>query len=363
MNNRHLRSLDGLRGLAALWVVLFHSWAGQHIKSVSDSLPGFIRAPIFEYGYLGVPVFFVLSGFVIPYSSFRADRSKFEPIRFMNRRWRRLSPPYYAALVFTVAVGAIEYQIKDGASDSPPEPWIFVAHLLYVQDFLNLPRIGVFFWTLALEMQFYLLFALMAWVSAKSRNPHVYDVLLGGCLIVSVPWALGWTSAGAANGIFIDNWFLFLVGGAVYQSTTTHYWKLPAASYIFLLLVAAFGYGQIAAGAGAISAILIAVIAFDVVAFPARILSTRWVVALGTVSFSLYLIHNAVAGPIFFIIYKVPGPTILSEILGLVIVTVLQIALAWIWYLIFERSAIAWSRRLRGTSTSLAPAVSFKSDK
>ena len=59
--------VDALRGLAALWVLFFHMFEGPHLSHLEAVLPGLVMRPI-HAGYLGVTVFFVLSGFVIAHS-------------------------------------------------------------------------------------------------------------------------------------------------------------------------------------------------------------------------------------------------------------------------------------------------------
>ncbi len=347
MQRRHFDHLDGLRGIAALWVALYHSWTGGHVDELHDVLPRFLAVAIFEQGFLGVPVFFVLSGFVIPYSASRTSDRDFQPVRFMHRRWRRLSPPYYAALVLTVVLGLLEEQVRDLVFDVPT-PTEFVAHLLYLQDLLDQQRIGVIFWTLAFEMQFYILFALMKWLAGRSSNPYAFDVLLGLALVVSIPWALGLTAAGSSRGVFIDNWYLFLVGNAVFQITQRPMWRYPTAAFVVLLAVASPLRGGTWTGAGAATAALVALLVFTSGSPLERVLSTSAAKFVGLVSYSLYLIHNAVAGPIFFVIYEVVDHTVATETVALLVVVAAQLFAAWIWYLVFERSAMAWSRRLRG---------------
>ena len=59
---------DGLRGLAALWVVLYHASEGGHLTQLKAVLPKLITDLVFNFGHLGVPVFFVLSGFVMAFT-------------------------------------------------------------------------------------------------------------------------------------------------------------------------------------------------------------------------------------------------------------------------------------------------------
>ncbi len=350
MQRRHFDQLDGLRGIAALWVALYHFWTGGHLDEVVDALPRFLAVAVFEQGFLGVPVFFVLSGFVIPYSASRTADRDFRPVRFMHRRWRRLSPPYYAALVLTVALGLLEEQVRDIVFDVPT-PTEFIAHLLYLQDLADQERIGVIFWTLAFEMQFYVLFALMKWLSGRWGKPYAFDVLLALGLVVSIPWALGLTAAGSTRGVFIDNWYLFLIGNAVFQVTQRPAWRYPTAAYVVLLAFASPLRGGTWTGAGAATATLVAILVFTSGSPVERVLSTRAAKFVGMVSYSLYLIHNAVAGPMYYVIYEVVDRTLATEAVALFAVTVGQLTAAWVWYQIFEKSAMAWSRRLRGPTS------------
>ena len=83
-SNRRLQLVDGLRGIAASMVVLFHFW-GNLPDASRDIVPGFLHWP-FEHGNLGVDVFFVLSGFVIAHSIRNAVPSASYVARFALRR-------------------------------------------------------------------------------------------------------------------------------------------------------------------------------------------------------------------------------------------------------------------------------------
>src|SRR5438105_8547852 len=100
VSEHRLRGVDGLRAVAALWVVLFHihAFSGAHIGLI----PGvdlFLRS-----GSTGVSLFLVLSGFCL-YLPFAGGRSsRFKTGAFFRRRWRRLMPAYYASLPVSLAL-------------------------------------------------------------------------------------------------------------------------------------------------------------------------------------------------------------------------------------------------------------------
>ncbi len=175
---QRLRPLDGLRALAILWVIAFHSG----VDSVGVLPPGeYVRLlfarwmlPIWR-GAFGVDVFFVLSGFLIAglLIDERARTGKVALKRFWWRRWLRLFPALFVALLADLATLEIH---RDTA-------W---AVLLYVGNFVPVARAAMpWTWSLAIEEQFYLvcpgLLAVLDGAQAKSR-----------------PWAIGALAAALA---------------------------------------------------------------------------------------------------------------------------------------------------------------------
>jgi hypothetical protein len=93
LGTRRVPVIELLRGLAAISVVLFH---------LSNSMESETPRVLTAYGWLGVDVFFVISGFVIPYSLHGTGYSIRNFPRFMLRRVVRLEPPYLASILFAV---------------------------------------------------------------------------------------------------------------------------------------------------------------------------------------------------------------------------------------------------------------------
>src|SRR5688500_3864296 len=98
--------IDGLRGIAALWVALFHLYSGGPNAPVLASLtPGILDAAL-RHGYLGVEVFFVISGFVIAHSVGSRPVTRDFALRFAARRSLRLDPPYWLTIILVVFLDA-----------------------------------------------------------------------------------------------------------------------------------------------------------------------------------------------------------------------------------------------------------------
>ena len=182
--------LDGLRALAVYLVVLFHAGSG-----------------VFSGGYIGVDVFFVLSGFLVTQLLLRdiAGRGSIRFGRFYSRRFRRLLPAAFVALIVTAIVFA--------AIASPAEVLdavgSFKAAFLYVTNFYFIHQASGYFgadltanpvlqfWSLAVEEQFYLLWPLALGAGFfftrrldRSRQLQVLRIAVLVGAIASAAWAL-----------------------------------------------------------------------------------------------------------------------------------------------------------------------------
>ena len=186
---RYIASLTGLRGIAAILVVLYHYEAlhpGIRLDLAVPLIGSILQFPL-GFGFAGVDIFFVLSGFLLTLPFARAALSgKQGPqlSRYFKRRFLRVFPAYYAQLIIILVIGGwfLAWTPQTAAS--------FVAHLLM---FFNIawnpvtPMVGVW-WTLPVEMGFYLLLPLLALFMRPGR--WIY-VLLGGMVLSMVyrSWA------------------------------------------------------------------------------------------------------------------------------------------------------------------------------
>src|SRR5687768_13835680 len=176
---RRLGSIDALRGIAALAVVITHI-PREHQGSFDGT---FLALLPMDFGTLGVPLFLVISGFCIHLAVARRARqdqkASVDWAQFWKRRFYRLYPPYLAAIAFSMAAYLLVStfgRIRPGLEmDSP---WIDLAsHLLLIQNILPAFSDGLFnpaFWTLALEEQLYALFALLL---ILRRRKSIFAVL------------------------------------------------------------------------------------------------------------------------------------------------------------------------------------------
>lgn len=217
----HVATLTGLRGLAAVWVMLLHLW----LLAGAPALTVFgldVTAP-FATGYLGVDLFFVLSGFLLarPFLRWIDGLGTFPDLRtYIKRRALRVLPAFYVQL----AILLVGWRIVSGAW--PVDALQLLAYLS-LQFWLH-PGMGALlsgvWWTLPVEWNFYLLLPLLALVLARARAWLVvvlvllwvvsfrfaaYESLFSGVLVFGIPTEI--YGAGMINQI-VGRFDQFLCG-------------------------------------------------------------------------------------------------------------------------------------------------------
>jgi peptidoglycan/LPS O-acetylase OafA/YrhL len=287
--------IDGLRGLAALAVVMHHSGV----------------APL---GHYAVMVFFVISGYCIAASAETCRRNGVAFGAFMWRRLRRIYPPYFFAIAFYVLTRLAKS--ASGGHNDLDRPWLDWVQNLTLTQWLSLPchpvadapqnpkLLVAAFWSLNYEDQFYLVMALVLLLAVSRRVPMTAAVL--AMAAVGLAWNLAWPG-GWITGFFIEYWLHFAVGAALFYALCL----FPGRRFrcVFVASVVALGlfsasrilpwraetalheraYAELAIVCG------FAFFLFFVRPWSAAV-SRLWIwrpiAALGAISYSLYLVHQ-----------------------------------------------------------------------
>jgi peptidoglycan/LPS O-acetylase OafA/YrhL len=307
---RHLAFIDALRGVACLWVISCHVhayWLGS-VREHGWNLTTLITR-IAGYGGKGVDLFIVLSGFCLFWPLVRSGALR--PLAvgsFFQRRAWRLLPAYYCALVLCFALASVPS--LQPMLVSRPVVWSdFFFHLPLLQTFSPsaLPSINGSFWSLALEMQLYLAFPLIVGVVRRwgLRSAIILGMVAAGLsfagelLLFRSPTGLAY--AGLLDVHLPARWIEFILGmcaaSAVANPKPGHV-KIAGLTVLVLLpvavssnplslpvLITAPVFGAIFAGVVVLLARLPAVRLTHYRAFNA-------LVFVGTVSYSLYLLHQ-----------------------------------------------------------------------
>ncbi|MFE0426852.1 acyltransferase family protein [Streptomyces sp. NPDC058953] len=172
--HERLYVLDGLRIAAALMVVLYHYTArgGSWQMPVKDVFPEIYRFT--AYGYLGVQIFFVISGFVICMSAWG------RPVKsFFISRVVRLYPAYWFAVVATT----VTLMVVPGGRRRLPANDVLV-NLTMLQQPLHVRHVDTVYWTLFTELRFYLLFLIVAWFGLTYRRVILFCCVWGAATLL-----------------------------------------------------------------------------------------------------------------------------------------------------------------------------------
>ncbi len=278
--------IDGLRAIAVLLVILFHSRVHA---------PGVTLNHFFLEGTHGVDLFFVLSGFCLAaptLQKLRRDGSAhFDLVAFAAKRFLRIFPPYALALLAFAIVGT--YAMRLGAALPagmlPHFDWSDVASDLIFFDRSD-QHINQSFWTLAIEFRWYLVFPLVLalWI-ARAR---AFVALLVGVIAASELTRASSTDLGVLPA--------FLLGiVAAHIRVHDHPFARFAPLIGFVAVFAALGLEQIyhfpvQTNPGWHVVAFALVVTAGREAWLQRLLSWRWLTALGVASYSVYLVHEPI---------------------------------------------------------------------
>ncbi len=278
-NTRDTR-VDWLRGCAALMVLFHHAFAIPDPASPSIFAP--LRA-IAHWGYLGVPVFFVLSGRCVGRSWLRGAPAGV----FAWRRWRRIYPPYLASLVVCGLV-ILFRKLTFGVNDLAPVPASLTAIIatlaLATEPVTSVPAMNWVYWSLSYEVVFYALLAGLLFVHPAHLRLRTWLTLHAGlCLLDAL-------RLGHNHGpiFFVQYWGLFAAGVGL----CLHFANRPEArlsltiSAVHVFLLGTQGRLDASFLTGGLT-----VIALVVPSRWWRPPNRSWLVRIGLFSYSLYLIH------------------------------------------------------------------------
>lgn len=354
-DKHRLALIDALRCFAAFWVVLYHMSEGNHIPTLLAAIPGWVKAAVFDAGHLGVPIFFVLSGIVMAATTFNVPMNRVNAANFVARRFVRLAPPYYAAVALGVSVIATKHMF--GQSDiAIPSVTDILGHLLFLQGFLGINNIMTVFWTLCVEVQFYIAFALLLWLADQARGKQTYNarnLAIWTSALLALLWPTGLVQSIGWQGGFIGFWFSFMAGVLCAQALNgTAQSRSIAVGYcavVLLIGVATNNTFAIAAGLTGV-AFCFLVTKSATLGF----VSSYPVQKIGLISYSLYLFHSPVTGSFMRVFRRFMPTSIASDLLATVLIIATCILFAAIAYVLFERPAIAWSRRIKFKRTDTA---------
>jgi peptidoglycan/LPS O-acetylase OafA/YrhL len=298
--DHRVAGLDGIRGLAALYVLVHHCWLLTFPGYPANTGPGWLGWLL--YGRLAVVTFIVLSGFSLAISPARHGWRLGGALRFARRRAWRILPPYWAALVVSLVIASVVPSLPLNAA---PTLRSVVVYGLLMQDVVAAPAPNGAFWSIAVETGLYLLVPVLILLRRRAGAVLTLAVVTVPVVVIGLRYPNVSTTA-KATGYALELAPLFTIGvltaGIVVAREGVRrlpwHWLAALAAVPVLLVVAVQGsvwtvrhYYWVDLAAGPAIALFLAAVATRRPVVLARLLDSRPLRVLGGCSFSLYLIH------------------------------------------------------------------------
>lgn len=289
--------LDLFRFLAAMSVVLFHytfrGFAADNLSILSFPSMG----NVFKYGYLGVDLFFIISGFVILMTAINTTVAGFAISRIT-----RLYPAFWASVTLTALVtcliGGDRYSIELGQ---------YLLNLTMVSGYFGIKPVDGVYWTLLIELKFYFLIMILLVFNGLSR----IQLFLSAWLIVSL--LSGFVNiSGYGRFLFFPDYASYFIAGATFFMIRKEGFSVPrilllVGSYVLSMKYAYLHMSvqekswhtefspYIVLGLVTLFYIVFALVAAD----KTRFLNSKRLLSVGLLTYPLYLIHQNIGFMIF----------------------------------------------------------------
>ena len=343
--------VDALRGLAAVAVMAYHfvpaDFAAPLARVFSHRVVTMLRA-----GWIGVPIFFVLSGFVITHSIGRHEMTARRALRFVVRRQVRLDPPYWVTIALLLGVRFAWHVAHPQWPYEMASPGAVLAHVLYVYDLMHIPTINAVVWSLAIEVHFYCFFVLL--LVLTRRMPSARSWLVAATGMLSLYCAYTWRYP---HAWFTQHWYLFATGAVTRWSLDERAPRWMGVGMAGIILALGLRITRLEFIVGGLVPLLFFVAGRRNAL--GRWMSARWLQFLGATSYGIYLLHNLAGSQLRAVSWVVVDS---STPLGATIVFFAEIAFtifcAWVLNRTVEQWAMKQAARIRWADDSTRAAAS-----
>jgi peptidoglycan/LPS O-acetylase OafA/YrhL len=340
---RKLQSLDGLRAIAILLVFFHH--VQSHIPAVN--LPAQVFRMYANQGWMGVDLFFVLSGFLITGILLDTREASNYFTGFYARRILRIFPLYYLVLTLIIVLGMkLNSSVVSASLPLPEDRWLYFC---YLTNWLGLwkghwgPNYLGHFWSLAVEEQFYLLWPLVVWLVRPRSVPLIAGLAVLLSAMIRLAWAqhsgaqmaIAFATVSRLDALFVGALCAFLFRNREYMAKI-HRWLpwiagLGVGSFLLAFSEKLFfhqrgalqvygsagsvrqledaitlfsergGYTLLALGFGAL--VLFAAYTESETTWMQKLLKSSWLAPIGTYSYGIYVFHVPIIGAASFFLY------------------------------------------------------------
>jgi peptidoglycan/LPS O-acetylase OafA/YrhL len=376
----YLSYLEGLRGLAALYVVLYHTQG----MVINLPRPVELALTVIGLGRFSVTIFIVLSGYclMLPVAQSDTGRLKGGFGGYIKRRARRILPPYYAALVLSLVLFSLLPAIHPQNLQAMPDtisdfsPQAILSHLVLIHNLrvdwalsINAPM-----WSVATEWQIYFLFGLLLlpiWRRYGLGITVIAAFILGLLPFyflrmsdLASPWFLGVFALGMAGAVVN-----FSQDARIARLRVTIPWKGIALAFFIGFIALIFGLKlfnlenlmrqhfrwvlDTVLGIGTMALLIYCTnIRLSGTDKPSnanlvlRILESPPVLILGSFSYSLYLIHTPLLELFYFTLAALQISPVIQLTAMILVAVPIVVAAAYVFYRVFEQPFMASRRKV-----------------
>ncbi|MFN5417790.1 MAG: acyltransferase family protein [Flavobacteriia bacterium] len=315
-----IQSVTMLRGIASLAVCFMH-------------FTGTVNYPTLQkiglFGGYGVHLFFVISGFIIPYSLFQSKYQLKNFFQFILKRIVRLDPPYIFTIIGIILLSYVaQYSTYNKSEIINFFNMNSVFHLFYLVDFVDGKWLSPVFWSLAIEFQFYLLMGVLFPFISMRKNSLRLLLFFVFCL---VPFLF------PQDYIVSKYLILFLPGILLFLYKTKE-----ISNVLFVVLVSISII--LSSLKFSIAGFICPVLAITVILFLKN--TFTFFMFLGKISYSLYLIHTPIGTDGFIQFFQNYISSDLGRLILMLATFPFTIFCAWIFNMTIERPTLNLSKKI-----------------
>lgn len=324
LDNSKLGIIQALRGLAALAVCLFHFTQGD-MKFLGTTK---MFESFWSKGWLGVEVFFVISGFIIPYSLVKSNYTIRSYGKFILKRLLRIEPPFLISILLVIILGYISTLVPGYRGQPFRFDYMQISsHLLYLTEHFDLSWLQPVYWSLEIEFHYYLLIGIM--MPFFFRNELFFSIIMAVLLILGQ----------CVQFTFFEfsGFFCFGITAAAFKLqkiTNKTFW------IFFVIIIISMWHDKqevLMISTGILTALIIVFVEFK----------SKITEFLGTISFSLYLVHVPIGGRIINFGGRFADRDWKVWIVLIVAIAV-SILFAWIFYKLVEKPSLRLANKYNG---------------
>lgn len=281
---QRLPGVDALKGLACVLIVWHHLAFYGPMSDVVHGAAPWLMNWLYTYGRMAVQVFLVVGGFLAACSLAPEGSASFRhPLHLILKRYRRLALPLVVAVLITVGVAAlVRPWLQHGSVPGVPTLWQLLSHLFLLQDLLGQEALSAGIWYVAIDLQLFAMTVLILTLVRSERHRWVVLALAALSLLVFNRRA-GLDMTGL---YFFGAYALGMLAWWASRSERPVRWLLAIAALGAVALLLDFRGRLLVAVAVALTLVWL-----QRSLWPALWLQQAWMLRLGQISYSVFLIH------------------------------------------------------------------------